>query len=357
MATIIKILIDGQTRSVNLESFSKDVISFGRSPECDIQLSKPYVSRLHGCFYLENGSWNFQDLDSVNGIYNRGVKKAEGLIREGDTLVLCTAPNDSDKIKISMTSSNEQDSTATIKGSDIRSSVSSINSTGYVSKPVSDPVKSFSGSQDTSKKTSVWVFVAIGLVVVIGLVALIFGLRKINNSDSDGNATVSDATSESGIEDSTVESTVDGTEEETTTEVEPETTEAIVEEPTEISEESSEFSEDSQNDVPEESYYTDDFQLTEYGAITGVKNYCFKHSPEMKENEDAQNNWSVTNNLIEDGDYEGCIEIEYIYADSENDSRTYYYVNKSSGDVAIEEYADGIRIKSSEKFNVNDYLD
>ena len=75
MATIIKILIDGQTRTINLEEYWKDVVSFGRSAECDIELSKPYVSRLHGCFYYDKGNWYYKDLNSVNGIYKNGSKE------------------------------------------------------------------------------------------------------------------------------------------------------------------------------------------------------------------------------------------------------------------------------------------
>lgn len=62
-----------ELRTVNLESFGKDVVSFGRHPESDIVLKSGTVSRVHGCFYLENGIWHIKDLDSTNGIiYNNG---------------------------------------------------------------------------------------------------------------------------------------------------------------------------------------------------------------------------------------------------------------------------------------------
>ena len=50
MANIIKIISMTGTREVNLDSFNKDVVSFGRTHECDIQLGEEYISRLHGCF-------------------------------------------------------------------------------------------------------------------------------------------------------------------------------------------------------------------------------------------------------------------------------------------------------------------
>lgn len=62
-----------ELRTVNLDSFGKDVVSFGRHPESDIVLKSGTVSRVHGCFYLENGIWHIKDLDSTNGItYNNG---------------------------------------------------------------------------------------------------------------------------------------------------------------------------------------------------------------------------------------------------------------------------------------------
>ena len=49
---------------MNLDNFNKDVISFGRTDECDIQISEEYVSRLHGCFFKDSGKWFFKDMNS-----------------------------------------------------------------------------------------------------------------------------------------------------------------------------------------------------------------------------------------------------------------------------------------------------
>ena len=88
MASIIRIISMGGTREVNLDSMGKDVVSFGRTHECDIQLREEYVSRLHGCFYKENGAWYFKDMESTNGIYFHGVKTDSAPLRNDDEIVI-----------------------------------------------------------------------------------------------------------------------------------------------------------------------------------------------------------------------------------------------------------------------------
>ncbi len=69
MQGVIDILVDNRHNKYNLNSYGKEVVSFGRSSECDIQIPKNYISRVHGCFYLENGEWFIKDMNSTNGIY------------------------------------------------------------------------------------------------------------------------------------------------------------------------------------------------------------------------------------------------------------------------------------------------
>ena len=69
MQSIIDILVDNRHKKYDLNSFGKEVVSFGRSSDCDIQIPKNYISRVHGCFYLENGEWFIKDMESTNGIY------------------------------------------------------------------------------------------------------------------------------------------------------------------------------------------------------------------------------------------------------------------------------------------------
>ena len=337
MATVINVLMDNKTQTIILESFWTDVISFGSGTECDIELSKPYVSSLHGCFFYDQGSWHYKDLNSENGIYKNGIKRSEEPLNEGDELVICESPTDFDKIKISVCSSEETDldKTDNLKSGDNKRTV----------------VESSSKVPETSKKSKSGLFVAIGLIAVIGIVALVFGLRK-NSKDNVEDSVVAEATTE--VVPETTEALVAEPVEEATEEMTVEPTE----EPTEAIVDSNEN--DTENLTASETdavLYTEDGQLTEQGALEGVKNYYFKCNPEMTGNADAQNSWNITSSLLEEGSHVGCIEIEYVAFNSENDAKTYYYVDKASGAVAIEEYVDGIRIKSSESFNVNSYLD
>lgn len=74
MLSIIDIIIDNKHKQYDLNVFRKDVVSFGRSSECDIQIPKNYVSRVHGCFYKENGEWFIKDMQSTNGIFYNANK-------------------------------------------------------------------------------------------------------------------------------------------------------------------------------------------------------------------------------------------------------------------------------------------
>ncbi len=73
----IRIENSGINREYDLDSFQKDVISFGRDSECDIQINSPYVSKLHGCFYKEEDEWFVQDMNSTNGLYYCQKKLSE----------------------------------------------------------------------------------------------------------------------------------------------------------------------------------------------------------------------------------------------------------------------------------------
>ncbi|WP_343073570.1 FHA domain-containing protein [Pyxidicoccus fallax] len=50
-------------------------VTVGRSPECDIVLSEPTVSRIHARFRREphTGMWSVTDLESHNGTFQEGV--------------------------------------------------------------------------------------------------------------------------------------------------------------------------------------------------------------------------------------------------------------------------------------------
>ena len=64
----IKISIKGKEYFYDLTSYGKEIISFGKSNECDISISEDYVDDLQGCFYLENGKWYIKNLGKSHGI-------------------------------------------------------------------------------------------------------------------------------------------------------------------------------------------------------------------------------------------------------------------------------------------------
>ncbi len=81
-------IIDDKNNSfiVNLDDFGKDVVSFGRHPESDIKLNAEFVSRVHGCFYLEYDVWHVKDLDSTYGIVCLSNKIDSMILKPGDVL-------------------------------------------------------------------------------------------------------------------------------------------------------------------------------------------------------------------------------------------------------------------------------
>lgn len=62
-------LIDPSTgRPLNSWTFyNRDAISIGRSPDSDVAIVNPYVSRQHACFICRNGAWYLRSLGR-NGV-------------------------------------------------------------------------------------------------------------------------------------------------------------------------------------------------------------------------------------------------------------------------------------------------
>ena len=86
--TIIKVKNGGHASQFTLEDFHKDVITFGRSSQCDIKLENEKVSKTHGCFFKEGGVWNIQDMNSTNGTLLNGSKVMKSRISNNDTIIL-----------------------------------------------------------------------------------------------------------------------------------------------------------------------------------------------------------------------------------------------------------------------------
>ncbi|MGN0436254.1 MAG: FHA domain-containing protein, partial [Wujia sp.] len=94
-----------EERTVALESFGKDVVSFGRHPESDIVLKSGAVSRVHGCFYLENGAWHVKDLDSTNGLKCNNARIDDIIPVNGDSIII-SAGEYSDSVRFVFKANN-----------------------------------------------------------------------------------------------------------------------------------------------------------------------------------------------------------------------------------------------------------
>lgn len=82
---------------IKLSSFHKEVISFGRQKNCDIVLDSEYVSRVHGCIYMDGNRLVVEDMDSTNGIVCAGKKVRKKNIHDGDYVRIVTSKNIADE--------------------------------------------------------------------------------------------------------------------------------------------------------------------------------------------------------------------------------------------------------------------
>lgn len=84
----MKVLLNqnGNIREYDLTMFGKSVITFGRNSECDIVIGEEYISRVHGCFYYNNGEWGIQDMESSCGLYLNNQKVFKNVLHNGDII-------------------------------------------------------------------------------------------------------------------------------------------------------------------------------------------------------------------------------------------------------------------------------
>ncbi|MBE5932192.1 MAG: FHA domain-containing protein [Lachnospiraceae bacterium] len=97
---VIKIVEQGQIKNISLESFGKEFVSFGRNPECDIVLNSGFVSDVHGVFYIEDGQWKIQDMQSMFGIYSNGNTIKDKALNAGEILELYVKDDKSNMIQM-----------------------------------------------------------------------------------------------------------------------------------------------------------------------------------------------------------------------------------------------------------------
>ncbi|MBQ9872508.1 MAG: FHA domain-containing protein [Eubacterium sp.] len=71
-----------------LEAYGKDVLVIGRSRDSDIIVDNPKTSGHHGCFYMQDGRWFYQDLNSTNGTSINGLHIMTTQLQNGMKFVL-----------------------------------------------------------------------------------------------------------------------------------------------------------------------------------------------------------------------------------------------------------------------------
>lgn len=182
MKSIVIYYGNQKSESYNLEQFQKEVVSFGRQPDNDIVLDLEFVSRIHGVFYMEEGIWYVQDLNSTNGILVNGNRVEQYAIEEGDCIC--------------------------IQGKDSEESISIYIGGGKEAK----------GNKTKSKKKLV-IILSVVCVLLAGLIVSLIVYAKHRDSSKKDTATPTDASTEAEAETESEEpATVSTTEAETTTE-------------------------------------------------------------------------------------------------------------------------------------------
>lgn len=92
-------ILDGIGRDliVNLGSFQKSTVSFGRRQENDIVLNSSIVSRYHGCFSFHGECWSIIDGNSTNGLTWNGAPIKQKQLMGGDKILIGNTSDD-DKV-------------------------------------------------------------------------------------------------------------------------------------------------------------------------------------------------------------------------------------------------------------------
>lgn len=83
-------ILDGPDKDmiINLSSFQKDEVTFGRGPDNDIVLSSSLVSKKHGHFVFDGEGWVVHDDYSTNGIFWHNEKIPSKRLIGGDKLLI-----------------------------------------------------------------------------------------------------------------------------------------------------------------------------------------------------------------------------------------------------------------------------
>ena len=85
MASILIRQRQQETRRIRLYKLETMI---GRTPDCEIQLIDPRVSRKHACIIFNDGAYSLQDLGAINNVFINGEKINRVALYDGDKFTI-----------------------------------------------------------------------------------------------------------------------------------------------------------------------------------------------------------------------------------------------------------------------------
>lgn len=102
----MKITVYDDNRAPYEVTLKKNRVSFGRLAGNDIVLNADFVSREHGCFYINGGSLYVEDRGSTNGIYYKGSRVSKRQLVAGDVVEIYKNGHGGRCVKLVVSSTN-----------------------------------------------------------------------------------------------------------------------------------------------------------------------------------------------------------------------------------------------------------
>jgi pSer/pThr/pTyr-binding forkhead associated (FHA) protein len=82
------VLIEVNGQLIGDRQLNKPILTLGRLPGNDIQVPVNRISRLHAKIRWENGAWQIEDAESLNGILYQGSRIEKHVLVNGDRIML-----------------------------------------------------------------------------------------------------------------------------------------------------------------------------------------------------------------------------------------------------------------------------
>ncbi|SEF58247.1 FHA domain-containing protein [Eubacterium ruminantium] len=177
---------DGQRAgSFDLDKFNKNIITIGRSRDCDIQVENIKVSGHHGQFYKQNGIWFYQDTNSTNGTIVNGNRIQQVSLNQGDVMIFDTVPGaDSLRIDVSLMMTANQPYMGGVET--VPPSGPGMNTIGAINDIASgianDKIRDYANDQvaKSQKKKKILIASILSVVLIAAIVVAIILIVKKN---------------------------------------------------------------------------------------------------------------------------------------------------------------------------------